>query len=261
MQKTTRRIAVKTVVFAVVLLAALSFGFIVQAQNTPAYAATGISNTQDFDNTTITPTDVEIIEQPTYEATGMASWYGGGFHGGKTACGEKYDMNAFTAAHKTLPFGTILRVTNLENGKNVLVRVTDRGPFLKNRIIDLSSAAAKEINLGVGEVKIEAFLPFEESETESFNEPDYLIAFSPDLSPVTIKTELTVIQETDNFTQAMKMWKKLRDKGQEVYFTIHKIDQNTGKKANSTETANSSYFYQLSVLHNAETADLATVTP
>ncbi len=82
---------------------------------------------------------------------GGASWYGPGFHGKRTASGERYDMGALTAAHKTLPFGTMVRVKSLVNGREVLVRITDRGPFVRNRIIDLSRAAASELDmLGLG---------------------------------------------------------------------------------------------------------------
>ena len=82
---------------------------------------------------------------------GSASWYGPGFHGRRTANGERYDMHALTAAHKTLPFGTMVRVKSLVNGREVLVRITDRGPFARNRVIDLSRAAAAELDmLGLG---------------------------------------------------------------------------------------------------------------
>jgi len=79
--------------------------------------------------------------------TGMASWYGREFHGKITASGEKFNMNTMTAAHKTLPFGTILEVKNLKNGKSVRVRVNDRGPYHGKRILDLSYAAAKNIGI------------------------------------------------------------------------------------------------------------------
>jgi len=89
---------------------------------------------------------------------GMASWYGGKFHGRKTASGERFNKHSFTAAHKKLPFGTIIRVTNLRNGKEVYIKVNDRGPFVKGRIVDLSHAAAKALDFnkrGVIRVKIE----------------------------------------------------------------------------------------------------------
>lgn len=91
----------------------------------------------------------------TYER-GVASWYGPGFHGRQTASGERYDMRAMTAAHPTLPFGTLVEVRNLENGAVARVRINDRGPFKRNRIIDLSHAAAEAIGmLGPGTALVE----------------------------------------------------------------------------------------------------------
>jgi rare lipoprotein A len=82
---------------------------------------------------------------------GQASWYGPRFHGRRTASGERYDQHAMTAAHKTLPFGTLVRVRSLVTGKEVDVRVTDRGPFVRGRIIDVSRAAAEALGMmGVG---------------------------------------------------------------------------------------------------------------
>lgn len=89
---------------------------------------------------------------------GTASYYGDEFHGKKTASGEVYDKTKFTCAHRELPFGTRVRVTNLSNKKAVIVRVNDRGPFIKGRIVDLSFAAAREIAMikeGIIKVKIE----------------------------------------------------------------------------------------------------------
>lgn len=90
-----------------------------------------------------------------YFQTGMASWYGREFHGRKTASGEKFDMGKLTAAHRTLPFGTLVKVKNFENGKSVTVRINDRGPFRGSRIIDLSHAAAKKLDMvRSGEAKV-----------------------------------------------------------------------------------------------------------
>ena len=80
-----------------------------------------------------------------YEAIGIASWYGSPYHGRLTANGELYDMYALTAAHPTLQLPSVVRVTNLDNGRSLVLRVNDRGPFLKNRLIDLSLAAAREL--------------------------------------------------------------------------------------------------------------------
>lgn len=93
-----------------------------------------------------------------YEEVGMASWYGRKFHGRSTANGERYDMNAMTAAHRTLPLPSMVRVTNLSNGRSVKLRVNDRGPFAKQRIIDVSRRAAQELgfkNKGVTRVRVE----------------------------------------------------------------------------------------------------------
>ncbi len=87
--------------------------------------------------------------------SGVASWYGGYFHGRTTANGEKYDQWAMTAAHKTLPFGTRVKVTNTRNGDSVIVRINDRGPFIAGRVIDLSKAAANDIGMsGIAPVKV-----------------------------------------------------------------------------------------------------------
>ena len=92
----------------------------------------------------------------TYHSQGIASWYGPGFYGHKTASGEKFTAKGLTAAHKTLPFGTMLRVTNIDNGRSVVVRVNDRGPFVRNRIIDLSKSAAEKIGMmGTGTARVE----------------------------------------------------------------------------------------------------------
>jgi rare lipoprotein A len=97
--------------------------------------------------------------QPIVEQVGEASFYGSGFHGKKTATGEKFDQNDRTAAHPTLPLGTKATVTNLDNGNSVDVKINDRGPYVKGRDIDLSKGAAKELGMtkdGIAPVKIEA---------------------------------------------------------------------------------------------------------
>jgi rare lipoprotein A len=95
---------------------------------------------------------------PGWTETGEASWYGPGFNGKRTASGEVYDMEAMTAAHRQLPFGTRVRVYNLDNGREAVVRINDRGPFAHGRIIDLSKAGAREIGMlgtGTAEVQLE----------------------------------------------------------------------------------------------------------
>ncbi len=100
-----------------------------------------------------------ICEEPSTKAVrGIASWYGRDFHGKRTASSERFNMHAFTAANMRLPFGTVLRVENVDNGKMVNVKVNDRGPFHRGRIIDLSKAAAQAIDLtdtGTAKVRIQ----------------------------------------------------------------------------------------------------------
>lgn len=122
---------------------------------------------KDFDNDTILKKDTlsiedeklvgELIENSARKiSTGVVSWYGDKFHGRKTASGEKYDKHELTAAHKSLPFGTKVKVTNIRNGKSVVVEINDRGPYAKSRVLDLSQAAFSEIgHTGTGVMQVE----------------------------------------------------------------------------------------------------------
>ena len=118
-----------------------------------------------------------------YRERGIASWYGRKFHGQKTSTGEVYDMYAMTAAHPTLPLPSYARVTNVATGKSVVVRVNDRGPFLHERIIDLSYAAAHRIGIaqnGSGEVEVQAILPDAIAQTAQAAQPPLaLVASAP----------------------------------------------------------------------------------
>ena len=117
---------------------------------------------------------------------GLASWYGRAFHGRKTSSGERYDMYAMTAAHPTLPIPSYARVTNSENGKSVVVRINDRGPFHDNRIIDLSYTAAYKLDVlkGVTPVTVEAVLP--ETAPTSFAAQAAEDVVEPTTQPVTL---------------------------------------------------------------------------
>ncbi|MFT2011188.1 septal ring lytic transglycosylase RlpA family protein [Pontibacter sp. 13R65] len=141
-------------------------------------------------------------QKATKSQTGIASWYGSKYHGRKTSSGERYNRFEMTAAHKKLPFGTKVKVTNLDNNKSVIVRINDRGPFVGERIIDVSEAAAKALEIrgaGLGEVKVEVLgtpgaemASLDETELEqddevftieagSFLKPQFAIAFSEKL--------------------------------------------------------------------------------
>jgi rare lipoprotein A len=97
-------------------------------------------------------------DNPSYRAEGIASWYGPDFHGGRTANGERYDMHGISAAHPTMPLPSYARVTNLDNGRSIIVRVNNRGPFVRDRIIDLSIGTAKALDChghGLARVRVE----------------------------------------------------------------------------------------------------------
>ncbi|MES1944866.1 Six5 [Salinisphaera sp. PC39] len=122
----------------------------------------------------------DVMEDATdYRERGYASWYGRKFHGRRTSSGETYDMYKMTAAHRTLPLPSFLRVTNLENGREVIVRVNDRGPFHADRVIDLSYAAAVRLDMigsGTAPVTLELIEPGTETVAESENPALYLQA-------------------------------------------------------------------------------------
>lgn len=140
------------------------------ASGAPQPSSTSEENTEVTKNSTIVTPSPAVSSAPAhpkhsktpptplpsgYTEEGNASWYGNPFHGRRSSNGEVYDMYKFTAAHRTMPFETMVRVTNLNNGKTVTVRITDRGPFVDNRIIDLSQAAAREIeSIGPGVVPV-----------------------------------------------------------------------------------------------------------
>lgn len=108
------------------------------------------------------PAPDPLTQSARHSETGIASWYGERFHGRPTASGEMYDMDALTAAHPELPLRSLARVTRLDTGASVVVRINDRGPFVEGRIVDLSRAAAELLGLiedGLAEVRVEAFGP------------------------------------------------------------------------------------------------------
>ncbi len=129
----------------------------------PTPSASPATEPVSTDSSSLNPSPAEVntsasVREQTsgWSESDIASWYGPRFQGKRTASGERFDTNGLTAAHKTLPFGTRVRVKSLVNGKEVTVRINDRGPFIKGRIIDLSKAAAQAIGLsGVKQVVVE----------------------------------------------------------------------------------------------------------
>lgn len=162
---------------------------------------------------------------------GLASWYGRDFHGRRTSNGEVYDMYSMTAAHKTLPMNTMLLVKNTHNGRSTVVRVNDRGPFVKDRIIDLSYTAAKKLGLtnsGVGKVKIVAL-------------SDGDISY-PDLTSGEFYVQIGSFASKIN---AIKLQKRFTDAGHttiiQKYFgpqsILYRVQVYVGKKLSNAERA------------------------
>lgn len=250
----TRKYMLKTLIFLVALLTLLSFGYMVQAEEAQGENSTELaadtmktssesSDSEVWDTSEEEGSEIEVLETPVYEQTGTASWYGNKFHGRRTANGERYNMHAYTAAHKSLPFGTILRVTNLDNDKSVLVRVNDRGPYVRGRIIDLSRAAAEEIGVTLHKVKIEEFRP---AETDGTRE----LGYATDLLPVMFEQGgYTSSFTTNNFTEAMKKWKETRGEGQQAYLVLrpHSDDEKENLKVKTSKNTET-YSYSLTVV-------------
>jgi len=135
------RSLVKALLFSVTLLI---IGFYVANETTQAIAEPMASDTLEMAEVVSTQeSQIAMIDKGIIKV----SWYGHEFNGRKTANGEVYNMEAFTAAHKKLPFGTLLQVTNPRNGRSVVVRINDRGPFIRGRELDLSKAAARELGI------------------------------------------------------------------------------------------------------------------
>jgi rare lipoprotein A len=167
---TLDRLAPRTILTAVALLSAGCGGKRPVASHPPVNSQPSAAPAEVAGGATSNPTTPPAAAAPRpgkhaktppapapvgYSEEGNASWYGVPFNGRRASNGEIYDMNKLTAAHRTLPFETVVRVTNLDNGKTTTVRITDRGPFVDNRIIDLSQAAAREIeSIGPGVVPV-----------------------------------------------------------------------------------------------------------
>ncbi len=151
-----------------------------------------------------------------YKKTGLASWYGKQFHGKKTANGEIYDMYAMSAAHKTLPLGTFVNVRNLENGKEIDVRINDRGPFVRGRIIDLSYKAATELGMaGAGTARVEVTAlgaaPVKYSTPDKTDEPAY-VPIDFNTGDFTIQVGAFINRENAD---------RLKEKLSETYKNVH----------------------------------------
>lgn len=142
------------ILFVLVLVALVGFTLVVNEDKIIEPGVTENVVSVEEETVTADRSLVEFVDKGNMKA----SWYGPGFHGRKTANGEVYDQMSFTAAHKSLKFGTLLKITNLKNNKAVVVRINDRGPYVDGRDLDLSKAAALELGMvrkGVAKIKVE----------------------------------------------------------------------------------------------------------
>ncbi len=155
-----------------------------------------------------------ILDEDILDVEGVASHYGKRFHQRKTASGERYNMHEYSAAHRNLPFGTILKVTNLFNNRSTLVRINDRGPFIRKRILDLSLQSATDIEgKGLPKIKIEGFVRGKVDIPEPM-ENDYLFAYSINSKPMVIPSNFLNIRHSFNdFNSAVVYYKELIESG------------------------------------------------
>lgn len=194
----------------------------------------------------------DIFANPKKDLTGfteegIASWYGPGFHGRKTANGERFNTNEMTAAHKTLPFNTLVKVVNLENGLETIVRINDRGPFKRGRIIDLSHASKSIIGMdGLAKVRIEVITPedLEQEEAEEVREllPINLFEETLPVSSMIFIEYDSEIQENDN-SLSDEEFKKIFTQFRRVKIKILTTDSQDAsetiyQKVNEDEVAN-----------------------
>jgi rare lipoprotein A len=156
-----------------------------------------------------------------FRQDGIASWYGKEFHGRNTSNGEIYDMHAMTAAHKTLPLGTYVRVQNKNNNKEVILRVNDRGPFVKNRIIDLSYTAAKKLGaIGPGTIPVKVTaLGAAEGPVKKTGIPDSFVPVDYDIGTFTF--QVGAFKDKEN---AERLMQKLNEKYKNVHISVLKSD-------------------------------------
>lgn len=205
--------------FAIIAII-ISSAFIVNAESNyfvPNYS--DISNAVEISKEV--SSDIESYDISYYfmhKETGDASWYGKRFHNRKTASGERYNMYALTAAHKKLPLGAIVRVTNNKTGETALLKINDRGPYVKKRIIDLSYSAAQRLSGPTNpKVKIETLLA-QDNASLIPDDDEYYFGFSYDLPLVCIPSNVVeIITTTEDFDKAVSEYEKIRNSNKEKF--------------------------------------------
>ncbi len=168
---------IKSLVFGLVFTAVMSVSFLVEAYDAPDGVQAYANHTAEFYGPPLPSVlPLELADQP----DGLASWYGGQFHGRRTASGTRFNKDDYTAAHRSLPFGSLLRVVNSKTGEAIVVEVTDRGPFVKRRVVDLSQQAARVIGVSVTPVNLEALTPSAVTDFYADNDST-VIVITPDM--------------------------------------------------------------------------------
>lgn len=172
--------------------------------------------------------EVDINCKYLFYYEGLATYYGKRFHGRKTASGEKFDKFDYSAAHKKLPFGTIVRVRNTQNDKSIFVRINDRGPFSKKRIIDLSSKAAEMLEIdGVAKVEIDGFKQIRDTSNSEDENNFYGYSYINDLVYVK-KRQIIIMNSTDDFGFAVGLYNELKEK-KDVFLFVQSKNSNNKK--------------------------------
>ncbi len=230
-----------------------------------------VNKTQDINNTNFLAMGTYKIGNPyvidgvtyyphedySYSEIGMASWYGPDFHGGKTSNGEIFDETKFTAAHRTLPMPSLVRVTNLENGVSINVKVNDRGPYARDRIIDLSSAAAEVLDIkekGTARVKVE-ILPEESKKLKelAINSQD------TNVYPTNIAySSFTIQQDNQNVTPAQDATAQNTPQNNEqtqVHTTENKVVEENKQESQPTQQTFGDYYVQVAAYYTYDKAE------
>lgn len=209
------------------LVVLISIQFLVVAQVSDGSEDLETSIIQNSDDYLTDILKNDISSHYLFSFSGKASHYAHRFHNRKTASGERFNMFENTAAHRKLPFGTIIKVTNLANGQTTLVKINDRGPHVSKRVLDLSYGAAKEIEgLGLPQLKIEGFLRGKHNIGTKFNQ-DYVYAYSLNQSPVCVpRTIASIVDSCDDFQQAYEMYQSMLKKSESNTFLFVSSDGN-----------------------------------
>jgi rare lipoprotein A len=207
---------IKSLVFTLVFLAVMSVSFLVEAHDIPEGAGVYAAQPAEIYGPPMpVVTTAEMIDIQ----DGVASWYGEGFHGRRTASGRPFDMHAYTAAHRDLPFGSIVRVMNPTTGQRVVVEITDRGPFIRRRVLDLSKAAAGRVGVSVTKVDLQVLRPSDVAAFYAGNANSVLVV-TPDMD-VQVRPAITLSCMTSMASYADAM-KRLRN--DEVVVVMTKPD-------------------------------------